>query len=387
MIDRLLKDKLTTLVLRSPAVVLVGARGTGKTSLAMEVSEIFESIYIDLRNRQDARRFKDLDIFHAEHKEKLIIVDHIERVPGVIPHIKKLIDKENRNGQFLFISSSSRKQLSALEEELKNDVTHLELSGIHSIEYLSEYGEGLNVLWERGCFPESLFASSNRYSASWRNDYIETYLERHIPLMNKRMNTESLGHFWTMLAHDQGTPFNASAYARSLDVTNVTVSRYLDLLSALMLVRKLEPWVRKKGKRIIKAPKAYIRDTGLTHSLLNINDYNELLGHPVRGGSWEGFVIEQILSIVNNDVKAYYYRTSGGAEIDLILDFPSEDRWAIEIRKNSNATPAKGFHICSEDIEATHKFMIYDSDEEKNLDYNTVAVPLYEMVLRLSEHI
>ena len=178
-----------------------------------------------------------------------------------------------------------------------------------------------NQLWLRGGFPESLLSDSDLNSLNWRRDFIKTYLERDIPQLGPRIPAQTLERFWTMLAHNQGAVLNASQLARNLEVSSVTVSRYLDLMTDLLLVRRLQPWTFNIGKRLVRSPKVYVRDSGITHALLNILNYNDLLGHPVVGGSWEGFVIENIMSVVPTGTIPFYYRTADGAEIDLILEF------------------------------------------------------------------
>jgi uncharacterized protein len=190
----------------------------------------------------------------------------------------------------------------------------------------------------------------------WRRDFIKTYLERDIPQLGPRIPAETLERFWTMLAHNQGAQLNAAQLARNLEVSGVTIGRYLDLMVDLLLVRRLKPWTKNIGKRLVSSPKVYVRDSGMAHALLYITSTNDLLGHPVVGGSWEGFVIENIMSVAPSNMQAYYYRTSGGAEVDLVLEFGGRERWAIEIKRSSSPTLGRGFHQACEDIQATRKY-------------------------------
>jgi hypothetical protein len=215
---------------------------------------------------------------------------------------------------------------------------------------------------------------------SWRYDFIKTYLERDIPQLGPRIPASTLERFWIMLAHNQGAPFNAAQIAKNLEVSSVTIARYLDLMVDLLLVRKLKPWTINIGKRLIKAPKVYVRDSGITHSLLNIPSYNDLLGHPVVGGSWEGFVIENLLAAAPVSARPYYYRTAGGTEIDLILELSPDDRWAIEIKRSSAPTLSKGFYIACEDIQAINKYVVYAGSDRFILPNNVTAIPLVDMM-------
>jgi hypothetical protein len=231
-----------------------------------------------------------------------------------------------KTGQFLFLSSASIDLLKTSSESLAGRIAYLELHGIDQLEFAGIDSVKQNQLWLRGGFPESLLSDSDLKSLNWGRDFIKTYLERDIPQLGPRIPAQTLERFWTMLAHNQGAVLNASQLARNLEVSSVTVSRYLDLMTDLLLVRRLQPWTFNIGKRLVRSPKVYIRDSGITHALLNILNYNDLLGHPVVGGSWEGFVIENIMSVVPPGTFPFYYRTADGAEIDLILEFSANEK-------------------------------------------------------------
>jgi predicted AAA+ superfamily ATPase len=235
-------------------------------------------------------------------------------------------------------------------------------------------------LWLRGGFPESLLASSEPYSLDWRQNFIKTYLERDIPQLGPRIPAETLERFWTMLAHNQGAVLNASQLARNLEVSSVTVGRYLDLMVDLLLVRRLQPWTFNIGKRLVRSPKVYIRDSGIAHALLNIDTYNNLLGHPVVGGSWEGFVIENILAVVPSRVQPFYYGTPGGAEIDLILEFSPTEKWAIEIKRSSSPSLSKGFHIACTDVKPQRRFVVYSGKDRFTMSENITAISLSDLM-------
>jgi predicted AAA+ superfamily ATPase len=221
-----------------------------------------------------------------------------------------------------------------------------------------------------------LLAKDDKDSLAWRRDFIRTYLERDIPFLGPRIPAVTLDRFWTMLAHVQGGIINASQLAKSLEVSSTTVSRYLDLLVDLLLVRRLQPWTSSIGKRLVKSPKVYVRDSGITHALLNIQRYNDLLGHPVAGGSWEGFVIENILSASPDNALPFYYRTANGAEIDLILEFSGREKWAIEIKRNTSPTLSKGFYLACQDIAPDKRFVVYAGQDKFLMGENITAISL-----------
>lgn len=380
MISRRLKAKIEEVLLRSASIALIGPRQVGKTTLALEVAEKMPSVYLDLEDPLDLAKVRDITLFHRDNRDMLIILDEVQRLPEVFAPIRGIIDRERRAGKksglFLFLGSASIDLLKQSGESLAGRISYLELFPVDILEYGDHDDKRLNTLWLRGGFPESLLSTSSRVSLEWRKDFIRTYLERDIPLFGPRIPSETLGRFWTMLAHHQGGMINLTGLARSLDVSNVTVTRYLDLLVDLLLVRKLQPWTSNEGKRLVKSPKIYIRDSGITHALLNIGDYNTLLGHPVVGGSWEGFVIENLLTVCPQDVRAYYYRSQAGAEVDLVLEFSTREKWAIEIKRNSVPMLSKGYYIACEDIGATRKYVVYAGKDSFSMQDGVEAISL-----------
>lgn len=390
MIKRKLEAKVIRTLRRSPSVALTGPRQVGKTTLALDVSEGLPSVYLDLESSLDLQKVRDFNIFHAENKEKLIILDEIQRLPEIFSSLRGVIDRERRRGnrtqQFLFIGSASIDLLQQSSESLAGRVAYLELFPVSWLEFAAERSADathLNTLWLRGGFPESLLAASNEDSFDWRRDFIKTYLERDIPQLGGRVPAETLGRFWTMLAHNQGTTLNAVQLAKSLEVTSMTVRRYLDLMVDLLLVRRLKPWTYNVGKRLVRSPKVYVRDSGIVHTLLNITTVNDLLGHPVVGGSWEGFVIENVVSVLPAGVQPYYYRTSGGAELDLVLEFGVSERWAIEIKRSASPSLSKGFYIACEDVKATRKYVVYSGQDSFSMGQGVRAVSLYGLMQAL----
>ena len=313
-----------------------------------------------------------------------ILESEVQRLPEVFTQLRGIIDKErrkgNKSGQFLFLGSASIDLLKQSSESLAGRIAYIELHPIDVLEYAGESIERMNTLWTRGGFPESLLADSDQKSLDWRGDFIRTYLERDIPQLGPRVPAETLERLWTMLAHNQGSVLNAAHLARNLEISGVTVGRYLDLMVDLLLVRRLKPWTFNIGKRLIRSPKIYIRDSGITHALLNIGNYTELLGHPVVGGSWEGFVIENLMSVTPPNVQPFYYGTPAGAEIDLILEFSPTEKWAIEIKRNTAPNVSKGFYIACEDIQPQRRYVVYSGRDRFRLGQGAIAIPLFELM-------
>ncbi len=388
LIKRRLEKNIGKALERSPSVALTGPRQVGKTTLALNIAETVPSVYLDLENSLDLEKVRDIAAFHAVNRDKLIILDEVQRLPEIFPQLRGIIDRERRKGkkagQFLFLGSASLSLLKQSGESLAGRIAYLELFPVDVLEFADNKADRVNVLWLRGGFPESLLAGSDRNSLAWRRDFIRTYVERDIPQLGPRIPAETLWRFWTMLAHSQGTALNAAHLARSLGVSGTTVARYLDLMVDLLLVRRLQPWMFNEGKRLVRSPKVYVRDSGITHALLGISNYNDLLGHPVSGGSWEGFVIENILSVVPPEARSYYYRTPGGAEIDLVLEFGIRDRWAVEIKHSSSPSLSKGFHLGCEDVKAPRKYVVYSGTDTFSMGGGVTAISLHDLMLEIA---
>jgi predicted AAA+ superfamily ATPase len=389
MIKRRLEFQVREALKRSPSVALLGPRQVGKTTIALNISETTPSVYLDLERRIDLQKGQDIEGFQAENHDKLIVLDEVQRLPEIFATLRGVIDRErrkgNKAGQFLFLGSASIELLQQSSESLAGRITYMELFPIDALEYAENSLEKQNMLWVRGGFPESLLADSDKDSLEWRTDFIKTYLERDIPQLGPRIPAETLERFWTMLAHGQGSVLNAAHLARNLDVSGTTIGRYLDLMTDLLLVRRLKPWTVNVGKRLVKAPKIYVRDSGITHALLNIQDYNSLLGHPVVGGSWEGFVIENLLSVAPSRVQPYYYGTPRGAEIDLVLEFPGGEKWAIEIKRSSSPSVSKGFYAGCEDVQPERRFVVYSGMDRFPMGKDITAISLPGLMRELVE--
>lgn len=370
---------MTQALAEVPAVCLLGPRQVGKTTLALAVSKKLDAVYLDLESEQDRAKLTEPQAYLERHLDRLVILDEVHRAPFLFAELRGLIDRARRrdaaNGRYLLLGSASLDLLCQSGESLAGRIRYLELAPFTVIE---PTGKSNDQLWLRGGFPSSLLAPGDAQSLRWRRDFIRTYLERDIPQFGPRIAAETLRRFWTMLAHRQGAMLNTAELARNIGVDSKTAARYLDLLVDLLLVRRLPAWHANVGKRLVKAPRIYLRDSGLLHALLAIGDMEELLAHPVVGASWEGFVIENLLDSAPEDVTAYYYRTSGGAEVDLLLDLPGGERWAIDIKRSHKPRPERGFHAACADLAPDRRVLIYPGNESYPLGGDIEVVPLRE---------
>lgn len=386
MIRRRLHPALNTALAESPAVALLGPRQAGKTTLALEVARSRPSIYLDLESEADRAKLADPELYLAQHSDKLVILDEVQRAPQLFRSLRGLIDAGRRRGQgkgrFLVLGSASIDLLKQSSESLAGRIRYLELAPLDA----GEAGrERLEALWLRGGFPESLLAGSDAASLRWRVDFIRTYLERDIPQLGPRIPAESLRRLWTMLAHQQGGLLNAAALARALAVDGKTIAAYLDLLVDLLLVRRLAPWHGNVRKRLVKAPKVYVRDSGLVHALLGIEGREALLAHPVAGGSWEGLAIESLIASAPIGTEAHFYRTAVGAEIDLLLKLPGERRpWAIEVKRGLAPKLERGFYFACESVRPLRRFVVYGGVERFAIAEGVEAVSLIDLCEELA---
>jgi len=370
-----------------PAVVLLGPRQVGKTTLAQDIAGGRESVYLDLENPRDRNKLSDTNRYLEEHEGRLVILDEVHRIPELFQTLRGSIDRGRsrgfRTGRFLLLGSASMDLLRQTGESLAGRVAYVDLPPLGVLEVGPEDKE---KLWVRGGFPDSFLAESDRHSTIWRDSFIRTYLERDIPDLGPRIPAETLRRFWTMLAHGQGSVLNAARLARSLAVDGKTVARYLDLMVDLLLVRRLQPFRANVKKRLVKSPKVYVRDSGVVHALLDIPDREALFGHPVAGASWEGFVVDNLLSAARDGTLPGFYRTSAGAEIGLVLEFRGlSEKWAIEIKSGSAPRPTKGFYNAIEDIEPDKSFVVYAGDQRYPISEGVDAVGLSEMCRMLAE--
>ena len=362
-IPRLQAGELRQRLEQFPAVALLGPRQVGKTTLALQLAEERASLYLDLETQADRSKLSEPALFLERHADKLVILDEVQRLPNLFAELRGVIDAGRRqgggNGRFLLLGSASVELIRQSSESLAGRIAFLELPGLHLLELGASAEERL---WIRGGFPGSMLAPSDGASAIWREQFLRTYLERDIPQLGPRIPAETLRRFWTMLAHGQASLWNAAALARGLGVNGKTVSRYFDLLVDLLLVRRLAPLHANAGKRLVRSPKVLVRDSGLVHSLLGLADRDAVLGHPVAGASWEGFVIESLLAVAPSGCQGWFYRTAAGAEIDLVLEWPDQRRWAIEVKRSLTPSLGKGFHQARADLAPERSFVVIPGD-------------------------
>ena len=364
MYTRLTQTKLNDLLRQFPAVVLIGPRQVGKTTLAFAEKNLrTTATYLDLELPSAQRQLDDPEAYFLAHQNQLIILDEVQRIPDLFVVLRGVIDQRRRNGeasgQFLLLGSASGVLLQQTSESLTGRVAQLELTPFQAREVLpaNAAAADMNSLWVRGGFPLSWLAPSDADSLTWREVFITTYLEKDIPALGPRIPATTLRRLWTMLAHSQGELLDQSKLASALAISGQTVGRYINLLCDLMLVRRLPAWSGNAGKRLVRAPKVYVRDSGIVHALLGLQNLDAVLGHPVAGSSWEGFVIEQLIAAAPQ-AQASFYRTSHGAEVDLVLAFKSGETWVIEIKRSSAPTVSKGFYIAANDVKASRKLLV-----------------------------
>ncbi len=377
MIERGIAADLSELLDSMPAVALIGPRQVGKTTLALTIGERRPSIYLDLESDADRARLAEPELYLTEHQDRLVILDEVHRLPGLFENLRGLIDRGRRSGQkvgrFLLLGSASIDLLKQSGETLAGRIAYLEM---HPIDGLEIPAGDISSLWVRGGFPDSFLATSDRASQRWRQDFIRTYLERDIPLLGPRIPAETLRRLWTMLAHHQSSLLNAAEFARALGVDGKTVASYLDLLVDLLLVRRLEPWHANVGKRLVKSPRIYVRDSGITHTLLGLGSQEDVLGHPVAGASWESFVIETLIAAAPLGTQSHFYRTAAGAEIDLLLTLPGRRPWALEIKRSLTPKVERGFHEACEDLNPERRIVVYPGTQAFPLKNDVEALPL-----------
>lgn len=388
MIHRRLQNHLQQALQAMPVVALLGPRQVGKTTLALELagSSGKQFSYLDLELDSDLAKLDDAEAYLRRFENQLLVIDEVQRQPDLFRLLRGLVDLRKRagerSGQFLLLGSASRDLIQHSSESLAGRIRYLELCpfSLREVRPKQPGADDMERLWLRGGFPDSYLAGTEDESWSWRSDFISSYVERDIPLMGPRVSTTSMRRLWSMLAHLNAQQVNYSSLGASLGVSYKTVKNYIDTLTDFYMLRQIPPWSGNSKKRLVKAPKIYLRDSGLAHRLLNIPDFESLLGHPSIGASWEAFVVENILSEQSDKWRYSYYRTSAQAEVDLVLEGPKRQVWAIEVKRSSAPSVSKGFHLACEDIGATRKFLIYPGSERFPLSNEVEAMGLPEFL-------
>ena len=388
-IPRVLSTRLKERLRLFPAVALLGPRQVGKTTLARNLAETGSGrapgstgagLYLDLENPADQEKLADPRGYLGTKRDRLVILDEIHRAPHLFATLRGIIDERIRggeaSGQFLLLGSASIDLLRQSGESLAGRIAFLELGPLDIRELAAN---DQMRLWTRGGFPRSFLAPTDADSAVWREQFIRTYLERDIPALGPRIPARTLRRFWTMLAHSQGGLWNAASLARSLAVDGKTVARYVDLLADLLLVRRLPPLHANVRKRLAKAPKVYVRDSGIVHALLRLDDLDSVLGHPIAGASWEGFVIETLLRAAPERTEACFYRTASGVEIDLVLELPGDRVWAVEIKRGLAPAVSRGLRVAIEDVQPHRAFIVHGGEDRYPKGDGVEAVGLREL--------
>lgn len=404
MIERTLRPHLVAALTDYPAVALLGPRQAGKTTLAQTIGDEWldktpgSSVYLDLESPGDRQKLTNPEAYLRLHQDHLVILDEVQQMPALFQTLRGLIDQGRRskrsqtgdsgegtrdgNGRFLLLGSASGELLRQSSESLAGRIAYLELSPLQVRELATDQ---LDLLWLRGGFPDSFLAKSAAKSLAWRNNLVSTYLERDIPSYGARIPAETLRRLWTMLAHQQGGLLDVSQLGKNLMMDAKTVNRYLDVLVDLMLLRRLQPWHSNAGKRLVKSPKLYVRDSGLTHALLGIASHEALLSHPVVGNSWEGFAVETLLNCAPINTSSGFYRSSNGAEIDLLLDMPGVGLWAIEIKRGTSAKPRRGFYAACDDLQPARRWLVHAGADRYPLGDGVEALGLRELAVLIGQ--
>ncbi|MEY3123649.1 MAG: hypothetical protein RLZZ573_169 [Pseudomonadota bacterium] len=364
-----------------PVVGLIGPRQVGKTSLAKQLAADLSAIgknplMLDLERPSDLARLAEPELFLEPLAERLVIVDEIQLKPDLFGVLRSLVDAKRTPGRFLILGSAAPALIQHSSETLAGRIEFLELTPLSLHEVNGQGHNAATDLWSRGGYPDCYLARSEAASMRWREAFIRSYLERDIPQLGIRTNAATLRRFWLMLAHHHGQLWNASTLAGSLGLSAPTMRHYLDILESTFMVRVLQPYSANLGKRLVKSPKVYLRDSGLLHALLNLPDHETLLGHPVLGASWEGWVIEQILSQAPVGSRPYFFRTASGNEIDLLLELPGGKLRAIEIKHAASPKLGKGFNEVLDALQLESGFVIAPVNEPYPATARARVLPL-----------
>ena len=387
LIERLATLELLSALHRQPSVALLGSRQVGKSTLAHQIAAGVDSIYLDLESRSSTILLDEPRSFFMSNLDRLIVLDEVQRVPEIFSEVRGVIDHARltgrRTGLFLFLGSASMDLLRQGSESLAGRLGYVELNPINAMEAWSS-GIDISKLWFRGGYPESLLSRSDANSFRWRTEFIRSYMERDLRIYSERIQYQLMERLFTMLAYAQGSVLNYESFSRSLSVTGPVVRRYIELLERLLLVRILRPIRANVPKQYVKSPKIYIRDSGLLHALVLVDTPMKLLGNPIVGHSWEGFVIENLLSVAPFGTRAYFYRTAKGAEIDLVLHLPGgEEIWAIEIKRSLTSKVRRGFFSAREDIAATRSVLVHEGTENITMANEVEAIGLLALCSQL----
>lgn len=382
MIKRRIQKDITKSLEQFPAVGLVGPRQAGKTTLAKMIAEEVDKsvIYLDLESPQDMQKLDDAQLYLQQFKDYLIILDEAQRKPELFPLLRSLIDEDRKPGRFMILGSASPALKRQASESLAGRIAYHELSPFTLDEVVN--GEDIiNKLWLRGGYPESYLSKSDESASVWLQNFIQTHLERDLPVLGVRVPAATLFRFWTMVAHCNGQLWNASRLAESMGVDSKTARRYLDILEDTFMIRQLQPFFGNVKKRLVKSPKVYIRDTGLLHTLLKIYSYDDLTANPILGSSWEGFCVEQIIALKPSKYDAYFYRTqsAAAAEIDLVLTKGLNVDIAIEVKYSLTPKLTRSSTNAINEVKPRITWIVYPGQESYPIKKDLWTLPINQL--------
>ena len=367
MIDRRLYPEIVYLMKHFPAVAILGARQVGKTTLARQIAAKHKKpvLYLDLENPLDVRRLADPYTFLTENKNRLIIIDEVQTIPSLFSVLRSVIDENRKNGRFILLGSASPELVKGVSESLAGRIAYRELSPVNYKELSEDIPR--NKHWLRGGFPPALLSRTDKAATEWMTGFAKSYIERDLSkLFGVEFSSSVISRLLSMLSHINGSVWNAEMIARSLGVTAPTVNRYMDFLEGAFLIHRLPAFHINTRKRLVKAPKVYIRDSGLLHNLSSVQTMNQLKGHPIAGSSWEGYMVEQVNQLKPKDTELYYYRTQAGAELDMVIAKGIKPLACIEVKMNNAPVITKGNYQSFADLKTKKNFVVVpDVDQYK----------------------
>lgn len=367
-LDRQLGQKIVKSLENYPVTAILGPRQCGKSTLAKAIiTKLPKAIYLDLEKPSDLRKLENPEFYFSNHKDKLICLDEIQLYPHLFSLLRSVVDETGQNGQFLLLGSASRDLIQHSSQSLAGRISLLELTPF-LISELTKEKIYYQSLWERGGYPKSLLAKNLEQSYKWRENFIKTFLERDIPQLGFKIPSQSISRLWRMLAHHHGQTVNLSQFGNSMGLSHTTIRTYIDLLEQTFMIRTIPAYETSLKKRLVKSPKVYIRDSGILQTLLEIENFEALVGHPVFGASWEGFCLEQILNEMS-DWRYYHYRTSSQNEVDLILE-KSKNTQLIEFKTSKAPKLSKGFWTIHKELKPNVSWVICPVEDSYEIQKN-----------------
>ena len=382
LIKRLLETDVLNDLETFPAVAILGPRQCGKSTLAKLIGERFpQFLYLDLEKPKDFQKLQHSDLFFSAHKENIICLDEIQLMPDLFSILRSEIDEYRKNSRFILLGSASRELLQKSSQSLAGRIGYRELTPFLTSELIMEENFTQTEHWFRGGYPDSYLAKDDVKSSIWRENFIATYLERDIPMLGVGISSFQLKRFILMLTGVHGQLVNLSKLGDSLSLSHTTIKNYIDLFAQCYLVRILSPFEKKISKRLVKTPKLYFRDSGIFHSLLNLNSFNDLLGNIALGASWEGYALENLLSSLPG-WRSSFYRTSTGEEIDLILE-KGDRQVAIEFKVSSSPQLTKGYWVALDDLGISEAYIVTPGSESYQIKENVWVTGIFECLKKI----